>query len=159
MSASQDVQASEWPFASFFCLFKLHHIKQFPICYFAFELNRLPLICDLVNTEIATVMYSCFSSNLRMQCLCTLQPWSKSRLRAEDVMLFPWEVRTDEKSSPGKVDREEVLSRYRAAKAKVGLVWWGCFWQDPHGMLFVPFYCIYYWYKSILRYKYKESRW
>ena len=47
----------------FFCLYKLHHIKQFPICYFAFELNRLPLICDLVNTEIATVMYSCFSSN------------------------------------------------------------------------------------------------
>ena len=59
---------------------------------------------------------------MRMGCVCVLQPWSKSRLRAEDVMLFPWEVRTDEKSSPGKVDREEVLRRYRAAKAKVGLV-------------------------------------
>lgn len=28
---------------------------------------------------------------MRMQCLCSLQPYSKKQLRAQDFMKFPWE--------------------------------------------------------------------
>lgn len=63
---------------------------------------------------------------LRMSCLCMLQPYSKKRLRAEDVMRFPWEsgargsavrpgVRADILSA------EEMEARREAAMARYGL--------------------------------------
>lgn len=57
---------------------------------------------------------------LRMQCLCTLQPWSKERLEARDIMEFPWDD-TKEKASESIPDREEILRQYRKAKREAGL--------------------------------------
>lgn len=57
---------------------------------------------------------------LRMQCLCTLQPYSKKTLDASDIMSFPWE--TEQKSeNEVKMDKEDTLRRYREAKAAAGL--------------------------------------
>ncbi len=57
---------------------------------------------------------------VRMQCLCTLQPYSKKTLEASDIMLFPWEE--DRKPvAEEKMDMEETLRRYREAKAAAGL--------------------------------------
>ncbi len=66
---------------------------------------------------------------VRTQCLCSLQPYSKRKLKPQDVMLFPWE---EEKSEDGRekseerrvkseesVGREELMARYRSiAKAR-----------------------------------------
>lgn len=57
---------------------------------------------------------------VRMQCLCTLQPWSKERLAARDIMEFPWDD-TKEKASERIPDREEILRRYRKVKREAGL--------------------------------------
>ena len=57
---------------------------------------------------------------VRMQCLCTLQPWSKKRLEARDIMEFPWDNVKD-KSEENIPNREEILKRYREAKRKAGL--------------------------------------
>lgn len=57
---------------------------------------------------------------LRMQCLCTLQPWSKQRLEARDVMEFPWD-KIEESPVNGDLSREELLRRYRETKRKAGL--------------------------------------
>jgi len=76
-----------------------------------------------------------------MQCLCSLQPYSKKQLRAEDVMRFPWDgseerrlksslseegrVKSEEfscSSGQRELSREEVMARYREAKRKLGLV-------------------------------------
>lgn len=57
---------------------------------------------------------------VRMQCLCTLQPWSKERLSARDIMEFPWDD-TKEKASESIPDREEILRRYRKVKREAGL--------------------------------------
>lgn len=57
---------------------------------------------------------------LRMQCLCTLQPWSKGHLEARDIMEFPWDEA--EAAPPDALSREELLRRYREAKRAVGLV-------------------------------------
>lgn len=57
---------------------------------------------------------------MRMQCLCTLQPWSKERLSARDIMKFPWDD-TKEKASESIPDREEILRRYRKVKREAGL--------------------------------------
>lgn len=55
-----------------------------------------------------------------MQCLCTLQPYSKKTLDASDIMSFPWE--TEQKSeNEVKMDKEDTLRRYREAKAAAGL--------------------------------------
>lgn len=57
---------------------------------------------------------------MRMECLCMLQPHSKKRLEASDIMLFPWEK--DQKSgNEVKMDKEETLRRYREAKVAAGL--------------------------------------
>ena len=54
---------------------------------------------------------------LRMQCLCTLQPYTRKTLAPADIMTFPWE-----KPSPAeKRGKEEVMRRYREAKAAAGL--------------------------------------
>lgn len=58
----------------------------------------------------------------RMQCLCTLQPYSKQRLQPEDIMTFAWEKEKgmDKKTAPA-LTREELMKRYRAAKEAWGL--------------------------------------
>lgn len=61
---------------------------------------------------------------MRMQCLCSLQPYSKQKLKPGDVMQFPWEKEgqagTD---APGheSLSHEELMARYREEKAKLGL--------------------------------------
>ncbi len=60
----------------------------------------------------------------RMQCLCMLQPYSKKKLQARDVMQFPWEVKNEEgrveKEAP--LSREALMERYRKAKERAGLL-------------------------------------
>ena len=65
---------------------------------------------------------------LRMSCLCMLQPYSKKRLRAEDVMRFPWETesRGSAVSHRGQsnnitLSAEEMEARREAAIARYGL--------------------------------------
>lgn len=68
---------------------------------------------------------------MRMQCLCSLQPYSRSRLRAEDVMRFPWdgedtgrEKESEKACGPSKqveMSREEIMERYRKARERAGL--------------------------------------
>lgn len=57
---------------------------------------------------------------LRMQCLCTLQPYSKKTFEASDIMSFPWE-KEQKSDNEVKMDREDTLRRYREAKAAAGL--------------------------------------
>lgn len=59
----------------------------------------------------------------RMECLCTLQPWSKKRLKARDVMRFEWDDNSvDSKCSrSNEMSREEIMKRYREARRKVGM--------------------------------------
>lgn len=61
---------------------------------------------------------------MRMQCLCSLQPYSSKKLRAEDLMRFPWEE--EQKKSPcqevqEELSHEEVMARYREAVERAGL--------------------------------------
>lgn len=61
---------------------------------------------------------------VRMQCCCILQPYSRDAIRPVDVMRFPWDNRPDEaddKQAGHDMTREEILERYRAAKAAAGL--------------------------------------
>lgn len=60
---------------------------------------------------------------MRMQCLCSLQPYSQKTLRAQDLMRFPWE---EQKKSPcqetqEEMSHEEVMERYREAVERAGL--------------------------------------
>lgn len=71
----------------------------------------------------------------RMQCLCMLQPYSKKRLRAQDVMQLPWDARDKPQAHvvdgfSGKVEstevqrtlsHDELMARYRAAKERMGI--------------------------------------
>ncbi len=57
---------------------------------------------------------------VRMQCLCSLQPYSKKSLQASDIMEFPWE-KEEEKVSP-RISNDELLERYKAAKKRFGLL-------------------------------------
>jgi len=77
----------------------------------------------------------------RMQCLCSLQPYSKSRLRPQDIMQFPWETagsegrrasgseerrvkseESDGASEQKELSHEEIMARYREAKKRAGLL-------------------------------------
>ena len=59
---------------------------------------------------------------VRTQCLCSLQPYSKRKLKAQDVMLFPWEEEESEErrgKSEEPISHEELMARYRSiAKAR-----------------------------------------
>lgn len=55
---------------------------------------------------------------MRMECLCMLQPHSKKRLQARDVLEFAWER---EVSAPVKVSDAEIQERFARAKARYGL--------------------------------------
>lgn len=56
---------------------------------------------------------------VRMSCLCSLQPYSKKRLSATDIMEFPWEKRSE--TPKETLSKEEELARYEAAKRAYGL--------------------------------------
>ncbi len=58
----------------------------------------------------------------RMQCLCSLQPYSKKQLKAQDVMQFPWDGGESEaRSRKPEASRDEILERYRKARERAGL--------------------------------------
>lgn len=61
---------------------------------------------------------------LRMSCLCMLQPYSKKRLRAEDVMRFPWEAGAGGSShdtDDAMLSADEIEARRDAALKRYGL--------------------------------------
>ncbi|MCF0160760.1 MAG: hypothetical protein HUJ99_08210 [Bacteroidaceae bacterium] len=60
---------------------------------------------------------------VRMMCLCMIQPYSKKKLQARDIMEFEWEkneVKTEQKDAP-VISREEEMKRYESAKRMWGL--------------------------------------
>lgn len=57
---------------------------------------------------------------VRMSCLCSLQPYSKKKLRPADIMEFPWE-KQEVKTERREETREEVNARYEKAKRRFGL--------------------------------------
>lgn len=57
---------------------------------------------------------------VRMSCLCSLQPYSKKKLRPADIMEFPWEKQLV-KTQRHDETREEVNARYEKAKRRFGL--------------------------------------
>ncbi len=57
---------------------------------------------------------------VRMSCLCALQPYSKKKLKATDIMEFPWE-KQEAKTERREETREEVNARYEEAKRRFGL--------------------------------------
>lgn len=61
---------------------------------------------------------------MRMQCLCSLQPYSKSKLQPTDIITLPWdeEPRQSAAESPQEpLSRDEIMARYREAKKKRGM--------------------------------------
>lgn len=58
---------------------------------------------------------------VRMSCLCTLQPYSKKKLRAVDIMEFPWEKHSEDSDKPIEETREDVNRRFAEAKRRYGL--------------------------------------
>lgn len=59
---------------------------------------------------------------VRTQCLCSLQPYSKRKLKPADIMTFPWEEdkpETPKEEKDKEMSREEMMARYRSiAKAR-----------------------------------------
>lgn len=55
----------------------------------------------------------------RMTCLCMLQPYSKKKLRAEDVLEFSWEKQPKKKLSAEDVARQK--ERFEEVKKRRGL--------------------------------------
>lgn len=60
---------------------------------------------------------------VRMQCLCILQPYSKDKLKARDIMQFVWdkEVQTEIPEAKEELSREEIMKRYKIAAKRAGL--------------------------------------
>ena len=68
---------------------------------------------------------------MRLQCLCSLQPYSKDRLSPRDIMRFPWEEEGEEEEGTNEkspcqerqreLSHEEVMARYREAAKRAGL--------------------------------------
>ena len=58
---------------------------------------------------------------MRMQCLCTLQPYSNKNLDAKDIMQFPWDNEGEKKKEKEGINKEEMMRRYKAAKAAANL--------------------------------------
>ncbi len=62
----------------------------------------------------------------RLECCCVLQPYTSGALRPVDVMRFPWDNQTaaageTPKVSAPELTREQIMQRYREAKAAAGL--------------------------------------
>ena len=60
---------------------------------------------------------------MRMECLCSLQPYSKKRLSVGDVMRFPWDDGEHGREGEAKKEpsRAEIMERFRRAKAERGM--------------------------------------
>lgn len=61
---------------------------------------------------------------MRMQCLCSLQPYSKKTLTAQDIMRFPWEGKGhvgNEREGQTSLSHEQLMERYRKAASRAGL--------------------------------------
>ena len=59
---------------------------------------------------------------VRIQCLCSLQPYSKKRIEAQDIMKFPWEEKSlSQVERKEELSREEIMARYREAKNRAGM--------------------------------------
>lgn len=58
---------------------------------------------------------------MRMECLCSLQPHSRKKLTARDLMTFPWEKETESKKEEETLTAEELRERCEKAKARWGL--------------------------------------
>lgn len=60
---------------------------------------------------------------MRMECIASLQPYSRKTLRPADVMPLPWDVdKEDEKRNEDEeLTREELLSRMEEVKKRYGL--------------------------------------
>ena len=60
---------------------------------------------------------------LEAQCLCILQPYSKDKLKARDIMQFTWdkEVQAETPGVKEELSREEIMKRYKIAAKKAGL--------------------------------------
>ena len=58
-----------------------------------------------------------------MESLCTLQPHSKKKLKARDVMEFRWDKDAERATETKRaaVSEEEFAERYAQAKARFGL--------------------------------------
>ncbi len=60
----------------------------------------------------------------RMMCLCMLQPYSKRRLKARDILQFPWddegEKLSSSRSGENDLSHEELMARYRKARERAG---------------------------------------
>jgi hypothetical protein len=50
-----------------------------------------------------------------------LQPWSEKRLEARDVMQFPWDENKKGRREERPESKDEIMSRYRAAKKAYGM--------------------------------------
>ena len=57
---------------------------------------------------------------VRMQCLCSLQPYSAKHLQAADIMQFPWEKNQVEENTRQET-REEIIARMEETKRRWGL--------------------------------------
>lgn len=59
----------------------------------------------------------------RTECLCMLQPYSRQKLTAQDVMTFSWdpEENTQPAAERPQLTHEEEMARYREAKRRLGL--------------------------------------
>ena len=55
---------------------------------------------------------------MRMECLCTLQPHSKTKLAAKDLMTFPWEKEPEEEAEKETLTKDELRERMDRAKAR-----------------------------------------
>ncbi len=58
---------------------------------------------------------------MRMECLCSLQPHSKKKLTARDVMTFPWEKESEAEREKETLTAEELRERMERAKVRYGL--------------------------------------
>jgi hypothetical protein len=56
----------------------------------------------------------------RMQCVCMLQPYSKSRIDPKELMLFPWE--DTEGDQDEKLTTKEIWEKFEKVKREQGLI-------------------------------------
>ena len=57
---------------------------------------------------------------IRIICLCVLQPHSKKTLSAKEVLSFPWDEKSKIDNRASNLSNDEILKRFEAAKNKYG---------------------------------------
>ena len=58
---------------------------------------------------------------IRIICLCVLQPHSKKTLSAKEVLSFPWDEKSKIENRVNNLSKEAVMGRFEAAKHKYGI--------------------------------------